>query len=191
MIPIKRVRAYLDHLVEPVLTAVRSRVEKEGLYIEDTFQIRNPYWVCFGFLLIFVYYLISIWLILMDVFSFWVLTLNCICLVRTIGKTTLRNNKYTAKLREISKKDCFNKQTKFFLKNNCQAYIHAQQREVGCVIAMLLLAMLIHFMGDNIFAITLVMKCISSLSLLVAALDDFFSDAAEFYEAIPALPELT
>lgn len=190
MVPIKKRWDYLDHLIDPVLTAIRSRVEKEGLYIEDAFEIRNPYLVCFGFFLILVYYLVSIWLILIDAFSFWVLILNCICLARAIGKTTLRNNRYTAELREISKKDCFNKQTKFFLENNCQAYVHAQRREKHCIIVMLLMATLMHFISSNSFWFDSVLKGISILSLLGAAADDFFSDAAEFYEAAPALPKL-
>lgn len=190
MIPIKKVWVYLDPLIEPVLTAVRNWIEKEGLYIEDTFEIRNPYWVCFGLSLIFVYYFISIWLIFIDAFSFWVLILNSICLARAIGKTTLRNNKYIVELREISKKDCFNRQTKFFLDHNCQAYVRAQRREVRCVVVILLMAILIHLMDTNSVGISIVLKGISSLSLFAAAIDDFFSDAAEFYEAIPALPKL-
>lgn len=103
----------------------------------------------------------------------------------------MRNNKYVAQLREISKQDRFNRQTRFFLENNCQAYIHAQRREMCCVIAMLLMAMLTRFMGSNILCISLVLKVISVLALLGTAADDFFSDAAEFYEATPAFPKLT
>lgn len=190
MVPIKKRWDYLDCLIDPVLTVIRRSVEKEGLYIEDTFKIRHPYWVCFEFFLILVYYLISIWLILIDSFSFWVLILNCICLARAMGKTTLRNNKYTAELRKISKRDYFNRQTRFFLENNCQAYVYAQRREKHCIIVMLLMATLMHFISSNSFWIGLVLKGISILSLLGAAADDFFSDAAEFYEATPALPKL-
>lgn len=175
-------------MVEPILAFVRDRIEKEGLYIEDAFEIRNPYWVCVGFFFIFVYYAISICLILIDDFSFWVLILNCICLARAIEKTTMRNNKYVAELRKISKQDCFNRKTRFFLENNCQAYVHAQKRETRCVIAMFLMAILTHFIVSNSFWIALALKGISILSLLGAAADDFFSDAAEFYEAAPALP---
>lgn len=190
MIPIKRVWAYIDNLVDLMLTAVRSRITKEGLYIEEAFEIQNPYWACFGFSLIFAYYAISIWLILTDVFSFWVLILNCICLVRAIGKTTMRNNKYRVEMQKISKQDCFNKKTRFFLEHNCQAYTHAQKRETCCVVFMLLMAILTRFVALSSFWSILALKAISVFSLLGAAVDDFFSDAAEFYEAAPALPQL-
>lgn len=171
-----------------VFDAIRSRLKKEGLYVSDTFVIQRPYIICSEFVFLILYYMISLLLLWVDTISFWSLILNSCCLVRAAIKTILKNNKYTSNLQLISNQDHLNEQTKFFLQNNCTAYIRAQRRETVCVIIMFVTAIVIAGLKNAWVAPC--MRVASSCALVVVAIDDFLSDAEEFYDAHPPIPDI-
>lgn len=171
------------------LSAVRRFLEREGLFIEDKFVIQQPNIVFGELFFIFCYYIVSLFLLWVDAISFWALILNCICLVRSIIKTILKNEKYFRDLEQRTNNDCLNRETKFFLNNCCGAYNRARKRENTCVIIILVAAIVIGIKALQVAWIAPFMRFASSVALLGAAWDDFLSDAEVFFEAHPPIPD--
>lgn len=171
------------------LSVVRKFLKREGLYIEDKFVIQQPEIVSLELFLVFCYYIVSLFLLWVDAISFWTLILNSICLVRSMIKTILKNEKYSKALEQRTNSDSLNRETKFFLDNCCSVYNKARKRENICVIIILLAAFVIRVDALKVIWIAPLMRFASSVALFGAAWDDFLSDAEGFFEAHPPFPD--
>lgn len=167
---------------------MRRQLEKDGLYVDDSAMIEFPNIVCIGWIFAFLYYFVSLVLIITGVASIGTLILNSFCLVRAISKTSRKNRCYTKKLTVVAEKNRLNSKTRFFLKNCCKAYIYTQRREMICVIVIIASAGVLFGLSD--VWIAPVMKLAASVALIGAAWDDFLCETEDLYGAYPPIPAL-
>lgn len=171
-----------------ILKFMRGQLKKDGLYVDDSVAIEFPNTVCVGWLFAFLYYFVSLVLILTETASFWTLILNSFCLVRAIFKTSRKNRCYTKELSAVAEKGRLDDQTKFFLRNCCKAYLHTQRREIICVVVIVVSAGVIFGLSDTWIAP--VVKFAASIALMGAAWDDFLCETEDLYGAHPPVPAL-